>query len=113
MENRLNPTLTTPPPAGLFFVRLESGGSRHPTDRAVQSILGMQTPSGGWGPFDADNTHYYLNHIPFADHGALLDPPTADVSGRCLGFLAQLGFGAEHQAVARVLDFLRREQEPD
>ena len=54
----------------------------------------MQSRNGGWGSFDADNTHYYLNHIPFADHGALLDPPTADVSARCLGFLAQLGYGA-------------------
>ncbi len=33
----------------------------------------------------------YLNHIPFADHGALLDPPTADVSARCVSFLAQIG----------------------
>src|SRR5205085_7903466 len=46
---------------------------------------------GGWGAFDADNTHYYLNHIPFADHGALLDPPTEDVSARCVSMLAQLG----------------------
>ena len=61
-------------------------------DRAAEWIVGMQSRNGGWGAFDADNTHYYLNHIPFADHGALLDPPTADVSARCLGFLAQLGY---------------------
>ena len=41
--------------------------------------------------FDADNVDHYLNNIPFADHGALLDPPTADVSARCVGMLAQLG----------------------
>ena len=51
----------------------------------------MQSENGGWGAFDADNTHYYLNHIPFADHGALLDPPTADVTARCVSMLAQLG----------------------
>ena len=51
--------------------------------RATGSI-GMQSRNGGWGAFDADNTHYYLNHIPFADHGALLDPPTADVTARCV-----------------------------
>ena len=47
----------------------------------------MQSKNGGWGAFDADNTYRYLNHIPFADHGALLDPPTSDVSARCIGLL--------------------------
>ena len=82
-------------------------------DRAAEWVIGMQSRNGGWGSFDADNTHYYLNHIPFADHGALLDPPTADVSARCVGMLVQLGYAREHPAVARGLDFLRREQEAD
>ena len=73
----------------------------------------MQSRGGGWGSFDADNTHFYLNHIPFADHGALLDPPTADVSGRCLSFLTQIGYGSDHPAVAAAIDYLRAEQEPD
>ncbi len=76
-------------------------------------ILGLQSRNGGWGAFDADNDHHYLNHIPFADHGALLDPPTADVSARCLSMLAQLGFGMEHPAIRRALDYLLREQEPE
>ena len=54
----------------------ESTGS---IDRGAEWILGLQSRNGGWGAFDADNEYYYLNHIPFADHGALLDPPTADV----------------------------------
>src|SRR6476660_4244667 len=83
------------------------------TERAAEWVVGMQSKNGGWGSFDADNTHYYLNHIPFADHGALLDPPTADVSARCVGFLAQRGYGAEHPAIAAGLDYLRREQEPE
>jgi squalene-hopene/tetraprenyl-beta-curcumene cyclase len=81
--------------------------------RAAEWIVGMQSANGGWGAFDADNTHYVLNHIPFADHGALLDPPTADVSARCVGFLAQIGYGRDHPAMARGLEYLRREQEPD
>jgi squalene-hopene/tetraprenyl-beta-curcumene cyclase len=81
--------------------------------RAEAWILGMQSKNGGWGAFDIDNDKYYLNHIPFADHGALLDPPTADVSGRCLAMLAQLGYRRDHPAVARALDYLKREQEPD
>ena len=47
-------------------------------------MLGLQSRNGGWGSFDADNTHDYLNNIPFADHGALLDPPTADLTARCI-----------------------------
>jgi len=81
--------------------------------RARDWIVGLQCRDGGWGAFDADNDHMYLNHIPFADHGALLDPPTADVSARCLGFLAQAGYAADHPAVAAAVAFLKREQEPD
>jgi squalene-hopene/tetraprenyl-beta-curcumene cyclase len=71
----------------------------------------MQSRDGGWASFDADNTHYYLNHIPFADHGALLDPPTADVSARCLGFLAQIGYPPDHPVVSAGSAYLRRQQE--
>ena len=59
--------------------------------RAREWILGMQSENGAWGAFDADNEYYYLNNIPFADHGALLDPPTEDVTARCLSMLAQFG----------------------
>ena len=58
----------------------------------------MQSRNGGWGAFDADNDYYYLNNIPFADHGALLDPPTEDVTARCLSMLAQLGETAGRNA---------------
>lgn len=81
--------------------------------RGAEWVIGMQSSNGGWGAFDAENEHYVLNHIPFADHGALLDPPTSDVTARCLGMLAQLGHGTDHPAVARALDFLRGEQEAD
>lgn len=82
-------------------------------DRAADWILGMQSENGGWGAFDADNTHSYLNHIPFADHGALLDPPTADVTARCIGMLAQLGYDRSHPAIKRAVEFLKKEQEPN
>jgi squalene-hopene/tetraprenyl-beta-curcumene cyclase len=82
-------------------------------ERAAEWVRGMQSRNGGWGAFDADNTYYHLNYIPFADHGALLDPPTADVSGRCAGMLAQLGASASDRALARGLDYLRHEQEAD
>jgi squalene-hopene/tetraprenyl-beta-curcumene cyclase len=82
--------------------------------RAREWIVGMQSQNGGWGAFDADNEYYFLNNIPFADHGALLDPPTEDVSARCLSMLAQFGeTAASSPAVARSLDYLRRTQLAD
>jgi squalene-hopene/tetraprenyl-beta-curcumene cyclase len=86
---------------------------REAVARAAEWVIGMQSRNGGWGAYDADNTHHYLDHIPFADHGALLDPPTADVSARCVGFLAQIGHGLEHPAVKRGIEYLLKEQEPD
>jgi squalene-hopene/tetraprenyl-beta-curcumene cyclase len=82
-------------------------------ERARQWIIGMQCHDGGWGAFDADNDKHYLNHIPFADHGALLDPPTADVTARCISFLTQIGHSADDPVIARGLAWLRREQEKD
>ncbi|MBM3571672.1 MAG: squalene--hopene cyclase [Alphaproteobacteria bacterium] len=93
--------------------RIDHGRYDDAIKRAAEWVLGMQSRNGGWGSFDADNTYYYLNQIPFADHGALLDPPTADVSARCLGMLAQLGHRADHHAVKAAIDYLWREQEPD
>ncbi len=81
--------------------------------RGTEWVLGLQSRNGGWGSFDADNTHGHLNNIPFADHGALLDPPTADLTARCISMLAQQRYDRSHPAMARALAYLRREQEPD
>jgi len=78
---------------------------------AREWILGMQSDNGAWGAFDADNEYYYLNNIPFADHGALLDPPTEDVTARCVSMLAQIDdTGVKGAALARAVDYLRRTQ---
>jgi squalene-hopene/tetraprenyl-beta-curcumene cyclase len=82
--------------------------------RGREWIEGMQSRNGGFGAFDADNTHYYLNNIPFADHGALLDPPSEDVTGRCLSMLAQLGEKPGANAgLDRAIAYLRETQLPD
>ncbi len=81
--------------------------------RAETWILGMQSRDGGWGAFDAENNKYYLNHIPFADHGALLDPSTADVTARCVSFLAQIGHTKDEPCIARAIAWLHSEQWPD
>ena len=96
--------------------RRNGAGSRYDAaiDRAVEWVKGLQSTNGGWAAFDADNTHDYLNNIPFADHGALIDPPTEDVTARCVSMLAQLGETPEtSEALARGIDYLRRTQLPD
>ena len=98
---------------GMLLHRAADPAHTPSIERARAWILGMQSRNGGWGAFDADNTHDALNHIPFADHGALLDPPTADVTARCISFLAQLGHPEDVPAISRGIDYLRREQETD
>src|SRR6266550_1581568 len=79
--------------------------------RGREWIEGMQSRDGGWAAFDVDNLEYYLNNIPFSDHGAMLDPPTEDVTGRCVSMLAQLGETVQGSTVvAAGVDYLRRTQ---
>ena len=84
-------------------------------DQATRWIAEMQSKNGGYGAFDVDNTYYYLNEIPFADHGALLDPPTSDVSARCAMLMGKVvkNHPEYADALTRTIDYLRTEQEPD
>ncbi len=81
--------------------------------RAADWLVGMASADGGFAAFDADNDHQWLNEIPFADHGALLDPPTCDVSARVLTLLARLDRPQDRAVRERVLAFLLRRQRPD
>jgi squalene-hopene/tetraprenyl-beta-curcumene cyclase len=80
--------------------------------RGVEWTAGLQSRNGGFAAFDADNVDHYLNNIPFADHGALLDPPTSDVTARCISMLAQMGETTSERMKAAI-DFLEREQMAD
>lgn len=87
---------------------------RAAVERAARWICGMQSRNGGFAAFDADNTHEYLLELPFADHGALLDPPTADVSARCATLLALLEEEPERTRVLeRCIAYLLGEQTSD
>ena len=101
---------------GMVVMSLLRAGAHHHPDRrrriaqAVNWVIGMQNADGGWGSFDIDNFREYLNNIPFADHGALVDPSTADLTGRCIEMLAMLGYDRSFPPIARGLEFLRRDQ---
>ena len=82
--------------------------------RGREWVEGMQSKNGGWGAFDADNTYHYLNQIPFSDHGALLDPPTADVTARCVSMLVQLGdIPGKSAPLDKAITYLKRTQEKE
>jgi squalene-hopene/tetraprenyl-beta-curcumene cyclase len=100
---------------GFAMADSEMDGLDESIHRATRWIVGMQSENGGYGAFDVDNTYYYLNEIPFADHGALLDPPTVDVSARCAMLMARAAKDHDEYlpALQRAIEYVRSEQEAD
>ena len=84
-----------------------------PIQRAANWVAGMQSRGGGFGSFDINNTHFYLNEIPFADHGALLDPPTADVTGRAIALLSLADKEKYAKNIKEGINYIKSEQEND
>ncbi len=114
-QNPHYPDLDDTAVAALSLSRSGDKDSTHRVLRAARWVGGMQSRNGGFGAFDRNCGSAFLNEIPFADHGALLDPPTADVSARCASLLAAL-VGAEpshRPRLDRCLRFLTEEQEED
>lgn len=100
----------------LFLNRVEITDNRwklSECQRAMDWLLSMQSKSGGWGAFDVDNDKEVLNEVPFADHKALLDPATVDVTSRILWMLAKWGFNKQHPQVKRAVEFVKERQEID
>jgi len=83
------------------------------SQRAIRWIWAMQCKSGGWASFDKNNTKMIFEHIPFADHNAMLDPPTVDITGRILEMLAAYGVSKDDPRVQKAIRFIYRQQEPD
>jgi squalene-hopene/tetraprenyl-beta-curcumene cyclase len=100
----------------LALARVEHPNGRYQLEsvqRAIDWVLSMQCRNGGWASFDKDNDRMVFEHIPFADHNAMLDPATSDITGRILEMLAAYGYDKKHPAVKRALKFLCNEQESD
>ncbi|MGQ0635717.1 MAG: terpene cyclase/mutase family protein [Planctomycetaceae bacterium] len=81
--------------------------------RGARWLTAMQNRDGGWGAFDRDNTREVFTRVPFADHNAMIDPSTADLTARTLEALGGLGMTCEHPIARQAIEFLWREQEPD
>lgn len=83
------------------------------SQRALEWIFAMQCKNGGWASFDKDNTKRIFEFIPFADHNAMIDPPTVDITGRILEMLAVYGYTRRDPRVEKAIQFVLGEQEPD
>jgi squalene-hopene/tetraprenyl-beta-curcumene cyclase len=83
------------------------------TQRGVDWVFAMQCKNGGWASFDKDNTKKMFESIPFADHNAMIDPPTVDITGRILEMLASYGYTRRDKRVEKAVQFILKEQEPD
>ncbi len=81
--------------------------------RAVKWVAAMQCRNGGWAAFDADNDREILTRVPFADHNAMIDPPTADITARTLEMYARLGLNTSEEMFMKAIDFIWDEQESD
>lgn len=81
--------------------------------RGIDWVFAMQCKDGGWASFDRDNTKMIFQYIPFADHNAMLDPPTVDITGRILEMLASYGYTRRDPRIERAIQFILKEQEPD
>lgn len=80
-------------------------------EKGLRWVLGMQGKDGGWGAFDVNNNMRLLNHVPFGDLEAMIDPSTADLTGRVLELLGKFQFPISDARVQRAIAFLKKEQE--
>jgi squalene-hopene/tetraprenyl-beta-curcumene cyclase len=115
-NNEFYPDVDDSAMVALGLSKVEHPNGRYQVEsvqRAIDWIMSMQCKNGGWASFDKDNDRMVFQYIPFADHNAMLDPPTVDITGRILEMLATYGYDKNHRAVKKALEFVRDEQEPD
>lgn len=114
-ENRWHPDVDDSAVVLMFLNKYKETGlvTAEVLERGLRWILGMQCKDGGWAAFDVDNNKDIANQIPFGDLEAMIDPSTADVTGRVLELLGPLGYGVAEKPVQQALTFLKKTQEED
>jgi squalene-hopene/tetraprenyl-beta-curcumene cyclase len=90
----------------------ENDADRGAIRRGIDWMVGMECKGGGWGAFDADNTRELAYKLPFCDFGAVIDPPSSDVTAHVVEALAAEGL-TDTPACQRGIAWLLREQEPN
>jgi squalene-hopene/tetraprenyl-beta-curcumene cyclase len=94
-------------------VHNDEAGREHAIRVGSNWVMGMQSRDGGFAAFDADNTSQWLNHAPFADVEAATDPACADLTGRVLEMMAEVGYTTNHPVARRAVAWLRQHQHKD
>jgi len=110
-ENPHYPDLDDTGMVGWVMCDFDSDAYQPTIERAAKWVSGMQSQNGGFAAFDADNTYYLLNEIPFADHGALLDPPSCDVTARCIVLLSKHNKKKYRSVIDKAVQYLVQQQE--
>lgn len=82
-------------------------------ERSLAWLIAMQNSDGGWGAFDKNNNAEFLCYVPFADHNAMIDPSTPDITARIVESLAAWGYSREHSVIQRAIEYVRAQQEAD
>ena len=115
-NNEFYPDVDDSAMVALGLSKVEHPNGRYQVEsvqRAIDWMLSMQCKNGGWASFDKDNDRMVFQYIPFADHNAMLDPATVDITGRILEMLGSYGYDKNHPAVKKAIKFIRSEQEAD
>ena len=98
----------------LHGVRLPHDAEKQAICRqAIDWVFAMQGSDGGWASFDVDNNRMIFTQIPFADHNAMLDPSTSDITARTLEMLGRYGYDSRDPRIQTAIEFLKRDQEYD
>lgn len=97
----------------LQALELDDSATKIAQKAGLDWVLSMQCKNGGWAAFDVDNTKNWVNKIPFSDHAACQDPPTPDITGRCLELLAAYGYTKSSIIVQKAVRYLESTQETD
>jgi squalene-hopene/tetraprenyl-beta-curcumene cyclase len=118
MRNEFYPDVDDTCMALMVLAQARAGGYDDAREGAIARglawMLGMQNDDGGWASFDRGNDKDWLTHVPFADHNAMIDPSTADITARVLESLSHdAGYGVDHPVVKRAIAFLKRDQATD
>lgn len=81
--------------------------------KSIRWVRAMQNKDGGWASFDLNNNKVIFTKVPYADHNAMIDPSTVDITARGLEMFGIYGFDKTDPQVPKAIAYIKKEQEPD